>query len=290
MTASSDGRFRAGLVQLCTGTDLDRNAAAVCDLVRQAVELGAQFVVTPEMTNIIESKRDALLARVSQDEAADPVVAALCALAAERAIHILIGSVALKSGDRLVNRSLLVTPDGAIAARYDKIHMFDVDLEGGESYRESRTYRPGERAVVADLAWARLGLTVCYDVRFPALYRTLAQAGAQVITVPSAFTRQTGAAHWQVLLQARAIETGAYLLAPAQGGRHESGRETYGHSLAVGPWGEVVAEIAGDAPGVAVCDIDPAVVAEARRRVPALGHDRAFELSTAGAPVKGIAS
>jgi predicted amidohydrolase len=272
---STVGPFRAGLVQLCTGTDMARNAEAACGLVREARRLGADFVATPEMTNVIDSRRDALLEKVTE-EAADPVVAALRELAGELAIHVLIGSVALRAGDRLVNRSLLVAPDGAIAARYDKIHMFDVDLDGGESYRESRTYRPGDRAVTADLPWGKLGLTVCYDVRFPALYRCLAQAGAELITVPSAFTRQTGAAHWHVLLRARAIETGAFLLAPAQGGKHESGRETYGHSLAVTPWGEIVAEIAGDAPGVVTCDIDPAAVAEARRRVPALAHDRPF--------------
>jgi predicted amidohydrolase len=276
--------FRAGLVQLCAGTDMVRNAEAVCDLVREACRLGAELVATPEMTNVIEARRDALLGKVTE-EAADPVVAALRELACERAIHILIGSVALRSGDRLVNRSLLVAPDGAIAARYDKIHMFDVDLDGGETYRESRTYRPGERAGVADLPWGKLGLTVCYDVRFPGLYRCLAQAGAEFITVPSAFTRQTGAAHWHVLHQARAIETGSFILAPAQGGRHESGRDTYGHTLAVSPWGEILAEAGGDAPGVVVCDIDPAAVATARRRIPALAHDRPFKVRMADARV-----
>jgi len=271
-------------VQLCAGTDMVGNAEAVRGLVREAAGLGAEFVVTPEMTNIIESRRDRLFAEVTE-EAADPVVAGLRELAAERAIHILIGSVALRSGDRLVNRSLLVAPDGAIAARYDKIHMFDVDLEGGETYRESRNYKPGARAVIADLPWGKLGLTVCYDLRFPALYRSLAQGGAEFITVPSAFTRQTGAAHWQVLLQARAIETGSFLLAPAQGGRHESGRETHGHTLAVAPWGEIVAEIANDAPGVVMCDIDPAAVAAARRRIPALLHDRPFHLHSADARI-----
>jgi predicted amidohydrolase len=236
------------------------------------------------MTNIIEARRELLLTKVTEEEA-DPVVLALRRLAAERAVHILIGSVALKSGDRLVNRSLLVAPDGAIAARYDKIHMFDVDLAGGESYRESRTYRAGNRAVIAGLPWATLGMTVCYDVRFPALYRSLAQAGAEVVTVPSAFTRQTGSAHWHVLLRARAIETGAFVLAPAQGGRHESGRETYGHTLAVAPWGEIIAEIAGDEPGIVMCDIDPALVVEARRRIPALTHDRPFRVVTADAMV-----
>ncbi|HUE45077.1 MAG TPA: carbon-nitrogen hydrolase family protein [Aestuariivirgaceae bacterium] len=281
----SAGRpFRAGLVQLCAGTDMAANAEAVCASVREACALGAEFIVTPEMTNVIEARRDALLGKVAE-EATDPVVAALRELAVEKAIHILIGSVALKSGDKLVNRSLLVAPDGAIASRYDKIHMFDVDLDGGESYRESRIYRPGDLAVTADLPWGILGMTVCYDMRFPALYRVLAQAGADVITVPSAFTRQTGAAHWHVLLRARAIETGAFVLAAAQGGEHESGRKTYGHSLAVAPWGEIVAEIDGEAPGVVVCDIDPVAVADARRRIPSLASDRPFRLKTAHARI-----
>ena len=281
---SAPSAFRTGLVQLCAGTDMSRNAEAVCGVAREACRLGAQFVVTPEMTNVIEAKRDVLLAKVTE-EAADPVVGALRELAGERAIHILIGSVALRSGDRLVNRSLLVGPDGAIAARYDKIHMFDVDLDGGESYRESRTYRAGDRAMVADLPWGKLGLTVCYDVRFPGLYRALAQAGAGFIAVPSAFTRQTGVAHWQVLLQARAIETGSFVLAPAQAGRLESGRETFGHTLAVSPWGEILAEAAGDAPGVVMCHIDPKAVADARRRIPALSHDRPFRLPSADARI-----
>jgi deaminated glutathione amidase len=281
--------FRAGLVQLRSSTDRSRNAEDACRSVREACRLGAELVVTPEMTNVIEARREELSAK-AMEEAADPVVAAFRELASEHAIHIVIGSVALRSGDRLVNRCLLIAPDGAIAARYDKIHMFDVDLDGGESYRESRTYRPGERAVVTDLPWGRLGLTVCYDVRFPALYRCLAKAGADVITVPSAFTCQTGAAHWQVLLQARAIETGSFILAPAQGGRHESGRQTYGHSLAVSPWGEVVAEVAGDEPGVVVCDIDPASVVRARRRIPALGHDRPFQVRSLEPPAVEIAS
>jgi deaminated glutathione amidase len=281
---SGSRAVRAGLVQLCAGIDMGRNAQVVRGLVEEACRGGAQFVLTPEMTNIIEARREALLAKVTE-EAADPVVAALREEAADRAIHILVGSVALRSGDRLVNRSLLIGTDGAIAARYDKIHMFDVDLEGGESYRESRTYRAGDRAVVADLPWGRLGLTVCYDVRFPALYRSLAQAGAEVIAVPSAFTRQTGVAHWQVLLQARAIETGSYVLAPAQAGRHESGRETHGHTLAVSPWGEILAEASGDAPAVVMCDLDLEAVTAARRRIPALGHDRPFRVPAADARI-----
>lgn len=275
---SSAARFRAGVVQLRSGSGVERNADDACRLVEEACRGGAELVVTPEMSNMI-GRRDTVVAKAS-DESGDAFVAALRSVARARGIHLVIGSVALRAGDRLVNRSLLVTPDGAIAARYDKIHMFDVDLDGGESYRESRTYRPGDTAVVANLPWGRLGLTVCYDMRFAALYRTLAQAGAAFITVPSAFTVQTGAAHWHVLLRARAIETGCFILAPAQGGQHDSGRTTYGHSLVIAPWGEVVAEIAGDAPAVAVAEIDPAAVAAARRRIPALSHDRPFRLST----------
>ena len=271
-------RFRAGLVQMRTGTDSARNIGEASRLIDEACRQGAEFVVTPEMTNIIESRRDVLLAKVAE-EGQDALVNSLRELARDRRIHLLIGSAALKSGDKLVNRSLLIAPDGSIAARYDKIHMFDVDLDGGESYRESRTYRPGETAAVADLPWGRLGLTICYDLRFPQLYRALAKAGADFISVPSAFTRQTGEAHWHTLLRARAIETGCYVLAPAQGGAHESGRITYGHSLIAGPWGEVVAEITGDEPGVVVADIDPEAVAAARRRIPSLEHDRAFRLA-----------
>jgi predicted amidohydrolase len=278
--------FRAGLVQMRTGTDITRNIEDARRLIDEACRAGAEFVVTPEMTNIIETKRDVLLAKAAEEDE-DALVRSLRGLARHRGIHLLIGSAALKSGDKLVNRSLLIAPDGTIAARYDKIHMFDVDLDGGESYRESRTYRPGETAVLALLPWGRLGLTICYDLRFPQLYRALAQAGADFITVPSAFTRQTGEAHWHTLLRARAIETGCYVLAPAQGGLHESGRTTYGHSLIAAPWGEVVAEIAGDAPGVVVAEIEPEAVAAGRRRIPSLAHDRTFRLAeTARAPAE----
>lgn len=270
--------FRAGLVQMRTGTDITRNIEEARRLIEEACRAGAEFVVTPEMTNIIESKRDVLLAKAAAENE-DSLVSSMRELARDRGIHLLIGSAALECGDKLANRSLLIAPDGAIAARYDKIHMFDVDLDGGESYRESRTYRPGGAAVVADLPWGRLGLTICYDVRFPQLYRALAKAGADFISVPSAFTRQTGEAHWHTLLRARAIETGCYMLAPAQGGLHESGRTTYGHSLIAGPWGEVVAEVTGDEPGVVVTEIDPKAVAAARRRIPSLAHDRAFRLA-----------
>ena len=208
----------------------------------------------------------------------DPTLATLREVARKLAIYIHIGSLAIKaSPEKAVNRSFLIDRKGDIAARYDKIHMFDVDLAGGESYRESNTYRAGELAVVADLPWGRLGLTVCYDLRFPALYRALAEAGASFFAIPSAFTRQTGEAHWHVLLRARAIENGCFVFAAAQGGKHESGRETFGHSLIIDPWGRILAE-GGTEPGVVMAEIDPAEVAAARARIPSLHHGRRFEL------------
>jgi predicted amidohydrolase len=224
----------------------------------------------------------------TRPEAEDTALAAFRALAAELDIALLIGSLAVKvAPDRLANRSFLIGPDGAVQARYDKIHMFDVDLPGGETYRESRNYRPGAQAVLTDLPWGRLGMTVCYDLRFPHLYRALAKAGADFLSVPSAFTRQTGEAHWHVLLRARAIETGCFVFAPAQCGRHANGRETYGYSLVVSPWGEVLAD-GGAEPGVTLARIEPGAVAEARARIPAWAGDQPFALAeTVSAPTQG---
>ncbi len=269
--------LRAGLVQLRSGRDMARNLADAAGLIRQAAGQGAALVATPEMTNVLEPDRPRLrgLAKV---QAEDESVAGFSALAAEFGIWLNIGSLALMGDDgTLINRSLLFDPAGTLRAYYDKIHLFDVDLPTGESLRESHAYSGGSRAVVLEAAGYRLGLTICYDVRFPGLYRHLAQAGAEVITVPSAFTVPTGEAHWHVLLRARAIETGSFVLAAAQAGRHESGRETYGHSLAVAPWGEVLAE-AGQDPCAVVVDLDLAQVTAARRRIPALAHDRPFLL------------
>jgi len=233
-------------------------------------------VLTPEMTNII-AKRERLMATIA-DEELDPTLAALRDAARKLSIYVHIGSLAVKAApDKAANRSFLIDRKGDIIARYDKIHMFDVDLANGESYRESRTYRPGDLAVVADLPWGRLGVTICYDLRFPALYRALAEAGALFFSIPSAFTVQTGEAHWHVLLRARAIENGCFVFAAAQGGTHESGRETYGHSLVIDPWGQILAE-GGTEPGVILADIDPAQVAAARARIPSLHHGRRFEL------------
>ena len=268
--------FTAACVQLRAGRNVAANIEAAEDLVRQAAEAGATFVATPENTSLMEAER-ALLFEKAKSEDEDEALRALRAVARERKIWLLIGSLPIRvAEDKLANRSFLVSPEGRIAARYDKIHMFDVDLAGGESYRESRNFAAGESAVTADLPWGRLGLSICYDLRFPQLYRALAHEGARFLTVPSAFTRQTGEAHWHVLLRARAIENGSFVFAPAQGGRHENGRETFGHSLIVAPWGEIIAE-AGTEPGIVTAIVDPAKIEEARGRVPSLKHDRSFD-------------
>jgi predicted amidohydrolase len=274
--------MRVGLVQLNVSDDPAANLPDTLAWVRKAAAGGAQFVVTPECTNGLSSSR-AHQARVFRHEGDDPTLAALRSVAAEMGIWLLIGSLAVLTHDadgRFANRSFLIGPDGAIIARYDKIHMFDVDVSPTESYRESQGYRPGDRAVLAQTPFGMLGMTICYDVRFAALYRRLAQAGAQILTIPAAFNHITGAAHWEVLLRARAIETGCFVLAPAQTGFHVEtsggkGRRTWGHSMVVAPWGEVVVD-AGTDPGVYFADIDLAQVAAARARVPSLTHDRAI--------------
>jgi predicted amidohydrolase len=273
--------MRAGLVQLTVTDDPAANLPVTVDLVRQAAAEGAGFVLTPELTNGLSSSR-AHQRGVFRHEEDDPTLAALRDEARTTGIWLLIGSLGLLTNDadgRFANRSLLVGPDGEVKARYDKIHMFDVNVSETEVYRESDGYRAGTRAVLAETPFAKVGMTVCYDVRFPALYRRLAQAGAEVITVPAAFNHITGAAHWETLLRARAIETGCFVLAPAQTGFHPEtagkGRRTHGHSLAVAPWGEVLAD-GGTEPGVTLVDLDLARVAEARHRVPSLTHDRDF--------------
>jgi predicted amidohydrolase len=268
--------FTAACVQLASDIEPEANLRAAAEAIRRARDAGADFVLTPETTDMMEMKRRDAFAK-AKGEAEHPGLAQLRDLAGELGCWLLIGSLVIRLGDeRLANRSFLIDPAGQVAARYDKIHMFDVEVPDGQSYRESKAYQPGATAVHADLPWGRLGLTVCYDLRFPQLYRALAQAGADFLTVPSAFTRLTGRAHWHVLLRARAIETGCFVLAPAQCGETSQGRQTYGHSLIVAPWGEVLAE-AGEVPGVILAEIDPARVAEARRMIPALGHDRVFD-------------
>jgi predicted amidohydrolase len=267
--------FKVACIQLNAARDIAPNIAAASALIRQARARGAQFILTPENTGMIEPKRPQMLEK-ARAEAEHPALPAFSALAAELGVWLLIGSLQIKlDAATCANRSFLFDDRGRTVARYDKIHMFDVDLQGGESYRESKTFRPGERAVLADTPWGKVGLTVCYDLRFAYLYRALAQAGASFLTVPSAFTVPTGQAHWHTLLRARAIETGSYVFAAAQCGEHAEGRKTYGHSLIVAPWGEILAD-GGDAPGIITADIDPAKVAEARAMIPALTHDRRF--------------
>lgn len=279
--------FTAACVQMRSGRDVAANVAAAVSLVSEAADKGADLVLTPEMTSLLETKSDDLFAH-TREQKDDEALLAFRALAAEKKIWLLAGSLPIKVADRkLANRSFLISPDGNVAAQYDKIHMFDVDLEGGESYRESKNFEPGREAIIAKLPWGRIGLTICYDLRFPHLYRALAQAGADFLTVPAAFTRQTGEAHWHTLLQARAVETGCFVFAPAQGGRHECGRETYGHSLIVAPWGEIIAEAEHAEPGIILAEIDTARIAQARGRVPSLGHDRGYALPAAP-PVRQV--
>jgi predicted amidohydrolase len=277
MSAGGNATFNAALIQMRSGLDPAANLANVVRLVDEAKKRGADYAQTPEMTNILEVKRDRFFANIVEEEL-DPTLAALRESARKLALYVHIGSLAVRvSPDKAANRSFLIDPQGEIVARYDKIHMFDVDLASGESYRESRNYRAGELATAADLPWGRLGLTICYDLRFPSLYRALAEAGASYLSIPSAFTRQTGEAHWHVLIRARAIENGCYVLAAAQGGTHESGRETFGHSLIVDPWGRILAE-GGTEPGIVLAKVDPAEVVAARGRIPSLQHGRRFKL------------
>jgi len=274
---STDRSFTAALVQMRTGLLPEASLDQGTELIRQAAAQGANYVLTPEVSNMMQANRKALFEHLA-DEADDLSLKAYRALAAELKIHVHIGSLAvLASPDRAANRSFLIGPDGHVIASYDKIHMFDIDLPGEESYRESANYQPGETAVIADLPWGRIGLTICYDVRFPALYRALAESGASFIAVPAAFTRKTGEAHWHTLLRARAIENGCFVFAAAQGGKHENKRETFGHSMIIAPWGEVLAE-GGTEPGVFMAKIDPSLVETARKTIPSLQHGRRFSV------------
>jgi predicted amidohydrolase len=276
-TTGKPSTFRVGLVQLRSGRVPSANIDKAVKLIAAAKAGGADYVQTPEMTNILVRKRAELMDAIATEED-DQGLAMLQELARTLSIWLHIGSMAIKaSPDRAANRGFLISPKGDIAARYDKIHMFDVDLAGGESYRESSSYAAGDSAVIADLPWGRLGLSICYDLRFPALYRALAEAGASFLAIPSAFTRQTGEAHWNTLMRARAIENGSFVIAAAQGGTHEDGRETFGHSIVVDPWGKVLAEGSTD-PGVIFADIDPAQVSAVRGRIPSLEHGRRFEI------------
>jgi predicted amidohydrolase len=268
--------MKVALIQMRTPADQAAALAQAEPLIREAAAAGAEFVATPEGTNILQRERDKLF-QVLKTAEDDPCVQGLIALAKALHIWLLIGSALVKRPDGgAANRAMLVSPDGVVVASYDKLHMFDVDLPTGETIRESASYTPGDKAVIADTPFGRLGLTICYDVRFPKLFNALARAGADIITVPAAFTKPTGEAHWEILLRARAIETGAFVLAPAQGGRHEDGRGTYGHSIAIGPWGEVLAVADHDEPCVVLADLDLAASAKARQAIPALKNERAF--------------
>src|SRR5713101_4765552 len=274
---STAATFRVALIQMRSGRSPAANLDVATRLIGEAKAGGADYVQTPEMTNILEARRDALMT-VIMPESEDSSLAAFRDIARQHRLWLHIGSLAIRvSQERAANRGFLIDPDGEIAARYDKIHMFDVDLANGESYRESRSYAPGEHAVTAALPWGRLGMTICYDLRFPALYRALAEAGSMFLAIPSSFTRQTGEAHWHVLNRARAIENGCFVFAAAQGGSHENGRDTFGHSLIVDPWGRVLAEGEVD-PAVVMADIDLAAIAAARGRIPSLLHGRRFEI------------
>jgi predicted amidohydrolase len=275
--------FKVACVQNCAGTETAPNLHDCAELVREAADRGALFILLPEYFTGLDIQGHILIPEAYAEED-HPALPLFAELARERRAWILLGSLAITvaggpgDSEGIANRSFLLDPAGAVVARYDKIYLFDVDLAGGESYRESATIVAGDRAVVADLPWGRVGLSICYDLRFPQLYRALAKAGADFLTVPAAFTRTTGRAHWHVLLRARAIETGCYVFAPCQYGVHAGDRATYGHSLIVDPWGRVLAD-GGEDRGVVVAEVDPAAVARARAMIPALTHDRPFELA-----------
>jgi predicted amidohydrolase len=272
--------FLAAAVQMRSGLDPAANAKAALDFVAAAAAKGARFVSTPEMTNVVDRDADRLFATI-RPEAETAEIGRFAEAAGRLGLWLHVGSLAVRTGARrAANRGYLFAPDGRVAARYDKIHRFDVDLPGGESWRESRVYDAGSEGIVARTALADFALTVCYDLRFPHLYRACAQAGAEVFLVPAAFTRQTGEAHWHVLQRARAIECGAFVVAAAQGGVHADGRHTFGHSLIVGPWGEILAEAAGEEPQVILAEIDPARVADARARIPNLKLENEFAVRT----------
>ena len=273
--------MRVALVQMRSGRNVSANVKDALELVRQAAAQGANYIQTPEMTTLMELDRQQLLAAI-QHEADNSAIAQFTATARDLKVWLHIGSMAvLRDDGAIANRSYLVAPNGSVSASYDKIHMFDVDLGNGDVYRESASYAAGSKAVIAELPWGGLGLTICYDLRFPALHRALAKGGAKFLAVPAAFTRVTGEAHWHTLLRARAIEAQSFVFAAAQGGRHENGRETFGHSLIISPWGQILAE-GGVDPGVIAADIDLTVLDDVRRRIPSLTHDRPFELVRAG--------
>jgi len=268
--------LRAALIQTRTPASQGAALAEIEPLIRRAAGQGAQLIVTPEGSNLLQRDR-ALMLQAIQPLATDPFVQGVRALAEELKVWILIGSALVAhGGDKAANRAVLIDADGRIVATYDKLHMFDVDLPNGDRYRESSLYEPGTEARLVDTPWGKLGLTICYDMRFPQLYRALAKAGAEIIAVPAAFTRPTGEAHWEVLLRARAIENGVFILAAAQGGHHEDGRGTWGHSVAIDPWGRILAQADGDEPGVVIADLALEDVESTRQAIPSLKNERPF--------------
>jgi deaminated glutathione amidase len=281
---------KVAAIQMCSGVDPEKNASDMARLVREAAAHGAVYVQTPEMTGAVQKNRPGLMA-VLKDEGNDLIVRTARSLAAELGIHVHVGSTAIALGDgKIANRGFLFAPDGELVCRYDKIHMFDVDLDNGESWRESAVYRPGEAGLVASLPFGNMGFAICYDVRFPHLFRSEAMAGADILTVPAAFTKQTGEAHWEILLRARAIENGAFLIAAAQAGLHEDGRETFGHSMIIDPWGKVLASAGGTGEGIVLAEIDVADVKAARAKIPNLKNGREFSIQSAGKGSKGEAA
>lgn len=265
------------LLQLTSSTDVDENIAVTLAMIEKAVAGGADFVLTPENTHLMEMDRTKVLTK-SFAQADDPGLKAFQAAAKKHGIWLLIGSLVINlGGDRLANRSFLISPDGTLKAQYDKSHLFDVDLAGDESYRESALYDAGDSAVMAETPFGKIGMSICYDLRFAYLYRLYGTAGANILTIPAAFTQTTGAAHWHTLLKARAIETGCFVLAPAQCGKHATGRSTYGHSLIVSPWGDILGD-GGEAIGITFANLDLAYCDKARQTVPSLKHTRKLEL------------
>ena len=272
MMIENQQKFKVGLVQMTSNDVISENVQMAETLIREAAAKGANFVLTPEMTTLLDFGTKEVMEKISIEEE-DTSWRHFAALAKELNIWLLIGSIAIKNGDKAANRSFLFSPIGEKRATYDKIHMFDVDIPGDKAYRESNAYQAGQEAVLAELPWGKVGLSICYDLRFPYLYRMLSQAGAAMLTVPSAFTYVTGKAHWHTLLKARAIENGAYVFAPAQVGDHRNGRKTFGHSLIIDPWGEVVCD-GGEEIGVSIAEIDLEKVSAARSRIAALTHDQ----------------
>lgn len=272
------GAFTAACVQMRADVEVKASIDQAIGLIREAARAGAAYVQTPEMTNILQPDRPKLFEAI-RSEAEDTSIPLFQAEAMALGIWLHIGSLAIRIGERqAANRGYVISPDGEVVAAYDKIHMFDVDIGAGQTYRESSTYAAGDQAAIADLPWTRLGVTICYDLRFPHLYRTLAEQGCGVLAIPASFTVPTGEAHWHVLMRARAIENGAFVVAAAQGGKHACGRSTYGHSLIIDPWGKVIAEADHDEPGVILAEIDTAKVTETRGRIPSLANGRVFSL------------